>query len=772
MATVIATVTNLVGRFYIKGPDGSIHELSNGDKIHEGETVVGDRGNTVTAQLTASLNGGSDILVKAKESQLFDASLSTEKFTLDETVSQDNAFAGLRNDGDDTQEKADDEVETAAGEAGTQFVRSSDASGKSNFAVGNNGIVDIEAQTRNVPVSSSSAETGSAANYSASLHAREGNEDTGTARDSQTGENIPAEKTIASSFAPYELSSDDTATTGTVTIIPVSDDNLLHAKEAAEDTVTVRGTAVGGDIAEGDTVTVTINGNNYITAVQEDGSYSVDVEISDLLEDETIEVSVESNDVNGNEVISFAEVTVFLDTAPQAEVEEPQAEEPEAEVEPEVEPEPEPEVEPEVEPEPEPEVEEAQAESTASTPTISISVVSLSETVEQLINYDTDGGRNANNIETMTFADALAIQNGTNHSADNLVFKNINSSDISFGTDTSDKVVVVTGNVNGNKNDHTTIDMGEGGNNVLIFTNHSPDNHCDIIFAETGNNVVILPISSYEYVAGDYSLTNVDGIYFLGDGKSFGDVSSAMESVVTNPNEFSLDISAFLTDTDGSESLSDITIDNLPVGTTIEGIDANPDGSYTIPIDENGGSTSVTLIGESTLDPADLSGITASVQSTESNGGEIATATTTAEIETGAGNDTVILDAGDTVDGGTGFDILVVNEGGAVDFGTISDNISNIESIDANNGEANTLSMSVDDLLSMTDENNVIHITLDEHDTLNIDTSAEGNASEWTLGEITIHNEETGTDTQQYINSESNDTITVEIHTEIHVDNN
>ena len=425
-----------------------------------------------------------------------------------------------------------------------------------------------------------------------------------------------------------------------------------------------------------------------------------------------------------------------------------------------------------MEPEPEPEVEEAQVESIASTPTISISVVSLSETVEQLINYDTDGGRNANNIETMTFADALAIQNGTNHSVDNLVFKNINSSDISFGTDTSDKVVVVTGNVNGNKNDHTTIDMGEGGNNVLIFTNHSPDNHCDIIFAETGNNVVILPISSYEYVAGDYSLTNVDGIYFLGDGKSFGDVSSAMESVVTNPNEFSLDISAFLTDTDGSESLSDVTIDNLPVGTTIEGIDANPDGSYTIPIDENGGSTSVTLIGESTLDPADLSGITASVQSTESNGGEIATATTTAEIETGAGNDTVILDAGDTVDGGTGFDILVVNEGGAVDFGTISDNISNIESIDANNGEANTLSMSVDDLLSMTDENNVIHITLDEHDTLNIDTSAEGNASEWTLGEITIHNEETGTDTQQYINSESNDTITVEIHTEIHVDNN
>ena len=76
MSKVIGEVTGLEGKFYVKGADGSLKELSDGDKIHEGETVVGGNDNTLTDSVTVSLNDGSEIFVSGDESQLFDSSLS------------------------------------------------------------------------------------------------------------------------------------------------------------------------------------------------------------------------------------------------------------------------------------------------------------------------------------------------------------------------------------------------------------------------------------------------------------------------------------------------------------------------------------------------------------------------------------------------------------------------------------------------------------------------------------------------------------------------
>ncbi|MCK7460562.1 Ig-like domain-containing protein, partial [Idiomarina aminovorans] len=76
---------------------------------------------------------------------------------------------------------------------------------------------------------------------------------------------------------------------------------MINAQEAGE-TITVTGSASGGDIAEGDTVAMTINGTEYNTVVNADGTWSVDVAGSDLAADTEFDVVVNSSDEAGNTV--------------------------------------------------------------------------------------------------------------------------------------------------------------------------------------------------------------------------------------------------------------------------------------------------------------------------------------------------------------------------------------------------------------------------------------------------------------------------------------
>ncbi|HAS6069483.1 TPA: Ig-like domain-containing protein, partial [Vibrio vulnificus] len=52
------------------------------------------------------------------------------------------------------------------------------------------------------------------------------------------------------------------AEAGTVTVANITEDDVVNAAESGQ-TIAVTGTATGGDIAQGDKVTMTINGTDY-----------------------------------------------------------------------------------------------------------------------------------------------------------------------------------------------------------------------------------------------------------------------------------------------------------------------------------------------------------------------------------------------------------------------------------------------------------------------------------------------------------------------------
>jgi len=105
-------------------------------------------------------------------------------------------------------------------------------------------------------------------------------------------------------------------------------------------------------------------------------------------------------------------------------------------------------------------------------------------------------------------------------------------------------------------------------------------------------------------------------------------------------------------------------------------------------------------------------------------------------IKGGDGNDIIygqegddIIDAGagdDVIDGGTGFDTLLVDDptGTSLDFG----NVSNIEKIELNDSSAQDVSLSLDDVLSMTDANNTLMISGGAGDKVTLTNDG----SEWT----------------------------------------
>ncbi|MCK6417378.1 MAG: FecR domain-containing protein [Alphaproteobacteria bacterium] len=113
------------------------------------------------------------------------------------------------------------------------------------------------------------------------------------------------------------------------------------------------------------------------------------------------------------------------------------------------------------------------------------------------------------------------------------------------------------------------------------------------------------------------------------------------------------------------------------------------------------------------------------------NGADIFTLNSTAvntTISGGAGEDKVVIsDLGvftsTRFDGGADFDSLLLNVAGNIDFTQISDNqYTNIEMINADNGIAQNITLSLQDMLAMTDQNHDLFINIDtsEGDTFNL----------------------------------------------------
>ncbi|MBJ7540048.1 Ig-like domain-containing protein, partial [Marinomonas transparens] len=108
--------------------------------------------------------------------------------------------------------------------------------------------------------------------------------------------------------------SDTSADAGTVTVDSITEDDVINSTESGQ-TIAVTGTAAGGDIAAHDVVILMVNETQYVTVVDSDGNWSVEVAGSDLAMDTTLKVDVVSGDAAGNTVRSTTTSTYTVDTS-------------------------------------------------------------------------------------------------------------------------------------------------------------------------------------------------------------------------------------------------------------------------------------------------------------------------------------------------------------------------------------------------------------------------------------------------------------------------
>ncbi|WP_111606111.1 retention module-containing protein [Marinomonas arctica] len=142
------------------------------------------------------------------------------------------------------------------------------------------------------------------------------------AQDASFQASVTGQDSAGNSFSATTTSThtvDTSADAGTVTVNAITSDDVINATEAAG-TVAVTGTATGGDIAEGDSVTLVINGTTYTTTVGADNTWSVDVAGSDLAADTAFDAVVTSSDEAGNTVESTGSSTHTVDLAANANI--------------------------------------------------------------------------------------------------------------------------------------------------------------------------------------------------------------------------------------------------------------------------------------------------------------------------------------------------------------------------------------------------------------------------------------------------------------------
>ncbi|DAB28976.1 MAG TPA: hypothetical protein CFH84_11995 [Sulfurimonas sp. UBA12504] len=355
---------------------------------------------------------------------------------------------------------------------------------------------------------------------------------------------------------------------------------------------------------------------------------------------------------------------------------------------------------------------------------------------------------------------------------------------------------------NFSENGWSQIEAGQGDDTMTVGYGY------DFIDGESGTDTVIFKGGESEYTVGERwgetivthnatgsvtELRNVENIRFGGEDA---------QTNSTTIYQYTITLNAGVTDTDGSESLSAISLFDLPTGVTLSDANGNvistdENGVYSVPTDANG-EVSLTLTSSQELSSDVLNGITASVTSSESNGGDTSTVEANAQIEVtgteaddtiigteadeyidgglgadtidaGAGNDTILFDANDTaIDGGEGLDTLVFEGDMNIDLGALENPITNMETLHLGEGEQK-LSLSLDDVLDVTDAENILRIDGDSADTINLDTLNTGGSGEWTLGEFKT-DLETGQAYQQVTGGEGDNTVTLEISTKITIE--
>ncbi|WP_206193083.1 immunoglobulin-like domain-containing protein, partial [Aliarcobacter cryaerophilus] len=274
----------------------------------------------------------------------------------------------------------------------------------------------------------------------------------------------------------------------------------------------------------------------------------------------------------------------------------------------------------------------------------------------------------------------------------------------------------------GNKTSSHKIDLGESISSVNINV------------SKVENGVVRFYDNNGNQVGQTVSIGSINGSYAPGNGLEFssfevvnlggqGKGTAAFKfdgysytSTASDKVTYEIEYSAKLTDTDGSEKLSDFIIKNLPEGSKLFGADkqevlANSDGTYTLKVDENG-KAKLTLESQDKLSEDELNSIKASATSNEVNeNGEVTdSATTTASSKLGQDIDLTGLK-----------NILEGQKTGDIDL--------------SKNGSQDKLTLTLDDVLKLSGDDNKIKISGDMFDSVALKNE---NGNDWTKSQSTI----------------------------------
>ncbi|MER1969218.1 Ig-like domain-containing protein, partial [Castellaniella sp. GW247-6E4] len=114
--------------------------------------------------------------------------------------------------------------------------------------------------------------------------------------------------------ATHAYGVDTTAPELTVSVDPVTSDNVVNAAESGAATIAVSGT-VDAEAGASTTVTITVNGQDYTATVDTaNGTWAVDVATGDLLADSAVAVSAMSTDAVGNSTTTTTSHGYSVDT--------------------------------------------------------------------------------------------------------------------------------------------------------------------------------------------------------------------------------------------------------------------------------------------------------------------------------------------------------------------------------------------------------------------------------------------------------------------------
>jgi hypothetical protein len=125
-------------------------------------------------------------------------------------------------------------------------------------------------------------------------------------------------------------------------------------------------------------------------------------------------------------------------------------------------------------------------------------------------------------------------------------------------------------------------------------------------------------------------------------------------------------------------------------------------------------------------------------------------------------DDTLLYEAGKTIDGGEGHDVLVLNQNESIDFSNLptGTDVKHIETLDlTQNGDHHIENLSLDDVIEMTDGDNVLVIDGDEVDKVGVPEAPKDYTVEKTV--------ENGYDVYTYSSTDGDPTVTLKIDQEV-----